>query len=312
MNKFLVSATPHIKRGFNLTWQNLFLILAMLPILSASIIFYKLPAFLIFVVAVVCCYIFDIMFSYIIFGKFNFKDISSIPVGLMLASLMPVNISLVYVVIGAFVSIFVAKIMFGGMGKAVVNESALGAIVVAALVAGFTSLCVYTADSGNVIISPLEYFSQGKYDQVPLLSLFLGSGGGLIGTTSIVAILIGGIFLMLTGVYNFYVPILSIVSFIIVTIITKGSAPFIPEMFAGSFLFVSFFMLPSHSSSPTIWISKCLYAIIFGVMVALTRQNYLFGEAGVVFCLVLANLISSALDSILGIFYHGRRVKKYE
>jgi len=47
-------------------------------------------------------------------------------------------------------------------------------------------------------------------------------------------------------------------------------------------------------------------------MVALTRQNYLFGEAGVVFCLVLANLISSALDSILGIFYHGRRVKKYE
>ena len=176
MNKFLVSATPHIKLSFNLTWQNLFLILAMLPIVSAAIIFYKLPAFLIFVVAVACCYVFDVMFSYIVFGKFNFKDISSIPIGLMLGALMPVNISIFYVVLGAFVSIFVAKIMFGGLGKAVVNESALGAIVVAALVAGFTTLCTYTADSGNVIISPLEYFSSGQYDQVPLLSLFLGSG----------------------------------------------------------------------------------------------------------------------------------------
>ena len=310
-SKFIVSATPHIRRSHSVATMNIFLILALLPVVCASIIFYKLPAFLIFVVATVCSYLFDVMFSYIILGKFNFKDVSSISIGLILGSCMPVGVPILYVVLGSFISIFIAKIMFGGEGRSVINESALGIVVIAALL-GFSHLCSYVSSSGAIVISPLEYFSEANYSQIPLLSLFLGSGGGLIGTSSIVAVLVGGIFLCAMGVYDFYEPIISIIAFITITIITKGSATFIPELFTGSFLFVSFYMLPSHSSSPTIWGSKFIYAFIFGSLVALTRINYIFGEAGIFFCLVLCNLLSSALDAIVGQFYRGRRVKKYE
>jgi len=71
-------------------------------------------------------------------------------------------------------------------------------------------------------------------------------------------------------------------------------------------------MLPSHSSSPTTWLSKSIYAIIFGVIVALTRTNYLMGEAGVFFCLLLVNLIAPMLDAVCSYMFRGRRTLKYE
>ena len=71
-------------------------------------------------------------------------------------------------------------------------------------------------------------------------------------------------------------------------------------------------MLPSHSSSPTIWASKSVYAIVFGVLVALTRSTYILGEAGIFLCLLLVNLLSPLLDWFFSVFYKGKGVKKYE
>lgn len=313
MNKFIVSATPHIKRNFNVFTQNLFMILALLPSIICSIIFFGLTAAIIVLVSTVFCYLIDLMFSYIVLGKCNPKDLSSIVTGLVLGLCMPIGINIGYVVLASFFSIFVAKIMFGGQGKSIVNESALGVALLAGLIAGFSSsLCAYAAADGMAIISPLEYFAKGDYTKIPLLSLFLGSSGGFIGTSSALAAIIGGIILSLTMVYDFYIPVLSIISFVIVTIITKGATAFLPELFAGSFLFVSCFMLPAHSSSPTTWLSKALYSIIFGVIVALTRMNYLMGEAGVFFCLLLVNLIAPMLDAVCSQFFRGRRTRRYE
>lgn len=313
MNKFIVSATPHIKRNFNVMTQNLFMILALLPSVICAIIFYGIPAFLILLVATVSCYVINLVFSYLVLSHLELKDISSVVTGLVLGLCMPVGINLGYVVLAAFVSIFVARIMFGGQGKSIINESALGVALLAGLIAGFSSsLCAYAAGDGTAIISPLEYFSRGDYTKVPILSLFLGSGGGLIGTTSAVAAIAGGIILSVTMVYDFYIPVLSVVSFIVVTILTKGVTAFVPELFAGSFLFVSCFMLPSHSSSPTTWVSKSLYAMIFGAIVALTRTTYLMDEAGVFFCLLLVNLIAPLLDAVCSYMFRGRRTRKYE
>jgi len=311
-NMFIVSSTPHIKRNFSVLTQNLFMIIALLPSVMCAIFFYGLSAFVLLAISTACCYVFDMGFSYIVYGKYDHRDISSIITGMVLGLCMPVGIGVGYVVLGAFVSIFIAKILFGGEGKAILCEAALGVALLSGLLAGFsTTLCVNTV-MGEAISSPLEFFAKGDYTTVPILSLFLGYGGGLIGTTSALAAVVGGVFLCITMVYDFYIPVLSIISFVVTILITKGAAAFIPELFAGSFLFVSFFMLPTHSSSPTIWISKAFYAMIFGVLAALTRGSYIMGEAGIFLCLLLCNLLSPVLDALFGLFYRGRGIKKYE
>ena len=313
MNKFLVSATPHIRKSNSITMQDAFIILALLPSVCCSIIYYNLAAFWILMVSSICCYLFDVCFSYIIIGKFDVRDISSVVTGMVLGLCMPVNISLWYVVLASFFAVFIGKILFGGQGRSLFNEPALGVALISAVITGFsTSLCAYFNVEGVFLDSPLNVFVAGDYTAIPIFNLFMGNAGGLIGTTSAIAIIIGGVFLMITNVYDFYIPIISIVSFVVTIIITKGVTAFLPELLAGSFLFVSFFLLPSHTSSPTIWISKCFYAIIFGVLAGLVRINYILGEAGVFFCLLLCNLITSVLDSLFSYFYRGRGLKKYE
>lgn len=313
MNKFVVSFAPHIKRNTSVITQNMFMILALLPSISLSIIFYGVDAFLIMLISTIACLVFDIAFSHIVFGKFDPRDISSVVTGLVLGLCMPIGINIGFVILASFISVFVAKILFGGQGKAIVNESALGVALLAGLLAGFsTSLVSYATSAGDAIVSPLEYFAEGNYTKVPILDLLLGKGGGLLGTSSAIASIIGGIILCATLVYDFYIPVFAIISFIVTILITKGATAFLPELFAGSFLFVTFFMLPSHSSSPTNWISKSVYAILFGVLVALTRGNYIFGEAGVFFCLLLVNLLAPVLDAVFGMLFCGRRTVKYE
>ena len=312
MNNFIVSSTPHIRRNFSMSTIMLFMILALVPSMICSILFFGLRAFLILAISTICCYLFDVGFSYIVYGKYDHRNISCLVTGIILGLCMPVGMNLAYVVIASFVSIFVGKILFGGEGKALVCEAALGVALLAGILGGFsTTLCSYTI-SGESLVSPLSFFANGDYTSVPILSLFIGNGGGLIGTSSAMAALIGGILLCSLMIYDFYIPVVSIAGFIITIIVTKGTTAFIPEVFAGSFLFVSFFMLPSHSSSPTIWISKLLYALVFGVLAALTRSQYILGEAGIFFCLLLVNLLTPIFDWFFGIFYRGRGIKRYE
>ena len=169
----------------------------------------------------------------------------------------------------------------------------------------------YSSISGEVL-SPLINFAENSYTRVPLLDLLLGNGGGLIGTTSVIACIVGAILLSSTSVYDFYVPIISIASFVLAILFIKGGGGILPEVMSGSFIFASVYMLPAHSSSPALWPAKSFYAICFGVLCALVRSHYIFGEAGVFFCLLLVNLFAPLFDLFAGLFFRGRRVKKYE
>ena len=310
--KYLVSSVPHIRRHMSIELQNLLILFALVPCVVCSIVFYGITALLILSVAILSSYLFDMFFSYMILGHFSFKDFSGVITGTILGLIMPVQIPIYYVIIASILSIVIAKVMFGGQSRELVNGPSLGVCVLASLVGGFTAaLCAYTTTAGE-IVSPLTIFADGEYGRIALFDLLIGKGGGLVGTTSALACIAGAVLLCVTNVYDYYIPILSAVAFVFVIMFTKGTATVLPELLCGSFLFVSVFMLPAHSTSPALWPAKAVYAILFGVLAAVIRQNYIFGEAGVFFCLLLMNVISPLLDMIMGVLFRGRRVRKYE
>lgn len=313
MDKFLVTSAPHIRNKATVLNQNYYFVFALLPCVVCSIVFTGIDGLLLLLVATASSYVFDILFSYIILHDFSFRDISSFVTGIVLGLVLPAKLPLYYVLVASFIAVVLVKVVFGGEGKDCVNGVALGVAVLAAILAGFaTDLCAYTASTGELVESPLKLFAEGEFGAVPITSLILGNGGGLVGTTCIIAIVIGGVFLCVMKVVDWYMPVLSIATFVITILITKGETRFLPELFAGSFVFASFFMMPSRAGAPTIWISKFIYSIAFGLIVAFTRNAYIFGEAGVFLCVLLVNLISPVLDWIFGVFYQGRRAKKYE
>jgi len=306
--KYLVSANPHIKTPMSNVLANMIIIFSLVPSVACSIIFYGLPALLICLTSVVSCYIFDMFFSFIILGKFNFKDTSSIITGLLIALIMPVKISIYFVFLASLIAIIVGKVLFGGQGKELVSGAALANCFLCAIVSGFATTLLSSAST----ISPFITFATNGYKSIPLLSLFTGTAGGFIGTTCSFAILFGAVILVAFNVYDFYIPVLSVIAFVVTIWISKGGISVIPELFTGSFLFASVFMLPAHSTSPVLMPSKVVYSVMFGILAALCRTNYLLGESGVFFCLILMSIISPLIDMFAGILYRGRRAKKYE
>ena len=310
--KFLVSATPHLKRSMSAQAQSLVLICSLLLCGVFAISFYGLPALWIVLAGVASSYLFDMFFSYIFLGHFNFKDLTGVISGLVLSLIMPVGIPVYFVVIASLIAILFAKVMFGGQGKELVNGAALGACVLYCIVAGFGTTLFAASTVNGAVASPLEVFASNGYSGISIVDLLMGQAGGAIGASCALCALVGGIIVCASGVFDYYIPIGAIVAFVITILFSKGANAILPELLSGSFLFVTFFMLPSHASHPALWPSKLVYCIGFGVLAAVMRQTYLFGEVGVFFCLLLVNILSPFLDMLVGMLYRGRRVKKYE
>jgi electron transport complex protein RnfD len=296
-------------------------IIALLPVTVYGISIFGFSAARVVLTSVVSCVLFEIIFRAIIHSKQNFGDLSAVVTGLLLALILPPSTPSWMVAIGALASIVVAKEFFGGLGHNPFNPALIGrAILLMSFPAALTSWHRPPLDAlGGASLTdalstatPLAILKDGGTlmgaagslgtDSLPdfYTALFFGNHAGCIGETSILLILIGGVFLIATKTIVCATP----VAMLAVTALFSALLGVDPlfSVLSGGVVFGAFFMATDYATTPLTTAGKVLFGAGAAVVLVLIRQFGGYPE-GVTYGILMMNAVVPYLNKL--------REKKY-
>lgn len=292
--QFDLTTSPHLHSGWNTKRVMWFVSLALLPCIISAVFYFGVYQLLILAVAIFFAAGTEATIQKIRKQKITIDDGSAALTGLLLALTLPPNFSLSATAIGSVVAVGIGKQIFGGLGYNIFNPALVGrAFLQAAFPVGITTwtkpnLAVDSVTSAT----PLAAF---KFDKAitEIQPMFLGNIGGCLGETSGLAILLGGIFLIAIKIVNWRIPVSMIIGmlifgeiFFIIDPIKYPSPIF--QIFAGGFLFGTFFMATDWVSSPITGRGMWIFGLGISLIVVVIR---IFGglPEGVMYAILFMN-----------------------
>ena len=308
-NKLVVSASPHDRSHKTVRSIMLDVIIAMVPALIASVVFFGPRALLVECVSVGTCVIAEFISRVVMKRSQTIGDLSAVITGLLLAFNLPVNIPLWMVMIGAVVSIVVVKQFFGGIGQNFVNPAIAGRIVLLAsfpvAMSTWTAPLTWSAQNldGLTSASPLAdihtMVSAGAAPDASLLEMLIGWRAGCLGETCAIAIILGGIYLIARKVISPTIPLIYIGTVAVIMLIAgKGNLEFVAyELLGGGLMLGAVFMATDYTTSPITFKGKIIFAVGCGVITSLIR---LFGNLpeGVSYSIIIMNILVPLIENI--------------
>lgn len=289
MNRDLlvVSPSPHIRSKNTTQRIMLDVILAMLPILVASVVIFGFRAFAVVATCVVSCVFFEWGFEKIVKRESTVLDLSAVVTGILLAFNLPASIPLWQAAFGSLVAIVVVKQLFGGIGKNFANPAITARIVLLLSFAGSMS----DFSTKNDALSSATPLAGGTMPS--MLDLFLGNHGGSLGETCALAILLGGAYLLVRRVISWHTPVVMLATVALFTFVL-GENP-AEQLLAGGLLLGAFFMATDYATTPSTRWGKILFGFGCGVITVLIRVFGNYPE-GVSFAILLMNILTPYLE----------------
>jgi electron transport complex protein RnfD/electron transport complex protein RnfC len=289
-----VTSSPHVREKTDTRTIMLFVVISLLPASIFGIFNFGPRALWILVLSIVSSVLSEYCYEKLLHKKTTVGDLSALVTGLLLGLNLPHTVSWFIPVIGGFFAIIVVKMLFGGLGQNFMNP-ALGARCF--LLLSFTQQMTSFTYDGVTGATPLALVKSGK--AVDPISMFLGTEAGTIGETSVIALLIGAIFLLLTGVITLRIPGTYIITFAIFVLLFGGHGFDITylceEIFGGGLILGAFFMATDYVTSPITPQGQVIYGIILGVLTGLFR---IFGASaeGVSYAIIFSNVLVPLIE----------------
>lgn len=324
--KFIVSASPHITAGNSTDKIMRDVCIALLPALIASVVVFGFYPLVVAIVSIGTALATESIWNLLRKKPNTINDWSAVVTGLLLGLNLPPVVPLYVPVIGSIFAIAVVKMLFGGIGKNFANPAITARIFLLLAWAGVMATYVAPVDYGKGAAEALfGYFKVGigsgdiaaVSSATPLgiindggvvgkeiwLKMFLGNVGGSAGETSVLALLIGGIYLIVRRVINWRIPAIYIGTVAVFTLIFAGAGLYdmnnvLPLIFGGGLFLGAFFMATDYSTSPNTQIGICVYAFGCGFLTVMIRYFGVFPE-GVSFAILLMNLVTPLLDKYI-------------
>ena len=295
-NKINISAAPHIRDDVSTSSIMLDVIIALLPCTIFAFINVGIKAVMIVCLSLISAVLSETIFNIIINKKHTIGDLSAVVTGLILALTLPQDVEWFMPIIGAIFAIVVAKMLFGGLGQNFINPAASGRVFLTISFANAMNTFTY---DGVTQATPLALARNGEV--VDLTKDFLGFIPGAIGELSVVAILIGGIYLLIKRIIDFRIPVVYMLTMILFIIIFSGRGSdfnfIITQAISGGAMFAAFFMATDYVSSPTTKLGKVIFAVFLGIMNGIFRLFSNLTE-GCQFSIMLANLLVPFINKI--------------
>lgn len=294
MSNLIVTSSPHRRDNISTQKIMLMVIIALMPSVVASAIYFGGRAILLIAVCVATCVLTEFICRKLMKRKQTISDLSACVTGILLALNLPVTLPIWEAVIGSFVAIAIVKQLFGGIGQNFANPAIVGRIVLMlSFTADMTTWAIpkYYQNSGEIITGATPLVS----GDASYLDLFLGNVGGCLGETSAVAILIGGLFLIIMRVITPSAPISFIGTVAILTAIAGGDVLY--QVLAGGLLLGAFFMATDYSTTPITEKGRIIFGIGCGIITFVIR-NYGGYPEGVSFSILLMNILTPYIDRL--------------
>jgi Na+-translocating ferredoxin:NAD+ oxidoreductase subunit D len=305
--KLIVSHAPFWHIGSAVPERNYNTILAAIPAVLMGLIIFGAPALAVISLSVASAILWELLVVKISKRPNTVGDGNAALIGLLFGMLLPASAPWWLVITGTFLAVVIGKQMFGGMGANPFSPAVLSyAILFAAWRAYFDFDFQLTAfDVDYAPFYPLmaaKAFGTSAIENVPLLDLFIGRELGGVGSTSAVALLIGGIYLILRGFVRWEIP----VSFLAAVFVTAGifhmAAPGtyagpVFHLLTGYTLIAAFFLATDDSASPVNIVPMLIYGALGGVMTILIRNTGAYAD-GAIYAVLLINLMNPLIDKI--------------
>ena len=289
--KLIVSASPHLRSEETTTGLMANVIVALTPCVVASAIIFGLRALLVTAVSVVACVAFEWLYCKLMKKANPISDLSAVVTGIILAMNVPVGMPIGQLIIGDLVAIIVVKQLFGGIGMNFANPALVGRIV---LFLGFTSRMtayVYPDMAVDALASATPLAVADK-TTLPLLDVFLGFRGGMMGEVCVLAILLGFAYLVATRTIQATIPVTIVATVFVLTALNTGSAyTALIECMSGGLLFGAVFMATDYVTSPFTTKGKLFYGVFIGLITFLIRHFGSMNE-GMSYAILLGNLMT--------------------
>ena len=293
-NKLHISVSPHLHRKRTTTGIMLDVIIDLLPTTIAGVVIFGLRALAVIGVCVASSVLSELLFNLILKRKQTIKDLSCVVTGLLLALNLPANAPLWQCAVGSVFAIIVVKCIFGGIGKNIVNPAMTARVF---MLVAFGSLAKTAFPVGmDATAGATPLVSETTPD---IMDLLLGKTGGCIGETCAVALLIGGVYLLIRKVISWHIPVVFIGTVFIFSFFVKdfSVSEALVQILSGGLLIGAIFMATDYTTSPSTALGKVVFGIGAGLITALIRFWGIYPEA-VSFGILLMNILNPYICSL--------------
>ena len=313
-----ISSSPHAHSTTTTQTVMRDVLIALLPALIGSVIFFGFRALTVTLVSVAACVFFEWGYRKMMKLDDTTWDLSAVVTGVLLAFVCPVTIEYWMIVIGALFAIVVVKQLFGGIGKNFLNPALAGRAFMFSwpvamsfwVKAGFENAAKVVGSNADAITqaTPLSAMHQGTFDPAlgTIQELFIGNVGGCLGETSALLLLVGFVYLLVRKVISARIPVAYIATVAVLAFLfPMGNDPLTwmaAQVFGGGLMLGAIFMATDYVTSPVTKLGQILFGIGCGVITILIRYFGGYSE-GVSYAILIMNCTVVLLDKV------GRPVK---
>lgn len=285
-----IGSSPHIRSNNSTFKIMLDVIIALTPAALFSVYLFGIKALLLILVSAASAVISEYSYEKLLGKELTVRDLSAIITGILIAFNVPIGFPLWKLILGNVFAIVIVKQLFGGIGQNFMNPAlAARALLVASWPTDMTN---FYSDF-TTAATPL---SGGK--EITLIDAFIGKTPGCIGEVSVLALLIGAVYLIVKRVIDPKIPTIFIFTTIITLILTGTNINAIPiQIFSGGIILGAFYMATDYSTSPVSSKGRCIYALGCGFITAIIRRFGALPE-GVSYAILFMNILTPLIEKL--------------
>lgn len=315
MGKLKVTSSPHLRAITSTRMIMLDVILALLPAAIMGCIIYGIRALLVLLACVCFSVLSEQIFCLIAKKKQTVGDLSAVVTGLILGLNLRASAPIWQCLVGSVIAIVIVKCLFGGLGCNFANPAATARVVMLLCFAGTIgggSAPVFSATGEVELVSgatPLSAMKAGL--ELPgFWDMIVGTRGGAIGESCMIAIAIGFIYLVARRVIKFETPLIYIATVFILSLISgAGFGGAFYQVVSGGVVFASVFMITDYVTTPITRSGKMIFALGCGIITFLIRKFGSYPE-GASFSIVIMNIVSPYIEKLTAKIPLGRKSRK--
>ncbi len=326
----IISASPHLHSSRTSKKLMYDVLIALTPAFLVSLYVFGIGALVVTAVAVASCILFEYLIQkYLLKTELTITDGSALLTGVLLAFNLPSNLPIWMIIVGSLVAIGIAKSSFGGLGFNIFNPALVGRVfLLISFPVQMTSWPNAIENQSKLVdavtgATPLGIVKEGLQfgetmtslaSQIPSnMDLLLGITGGSLGEMSALALLLGGIYLLIRKVISWHIPVTMLATMAILTGIfwlvnpEQNASPLF-HLLAGGAILGAFYMATDLVTSPMTRKGMIIFAVGIGLITVIIRLFGAYPE-GVSFAILIMNAFVPLINTYFKPRRFGSRIK---